>query len=66
MRLGETERAEPTLAELGEQDREPGELRIAKAVLRLAQGDPHAATAALAPVPGGSAPVLVQHSQGQS
>jgi hypothetical protein len=36
VRLGETERAERTLAELGEQDREPGELRIAKAVLRLA------------------------------
>src|SRR5260370_37114637 len=40
VRLSETERAERTLAELGEQDREPGELRIAKAVLWLAPGDP--------------------------
>ena len=41
-------------------------MRIAKAVLRLAQGDPHAATAALAPVLDGSAPVPVRHSRVQS
>ncbi len=40
-----------------EQDRDRGEIRIAVAVLRLAQDDPRAATAALAPVLDGSAPV---------
>jgi LuxR family maltose regulon positive regulatory protein len=59
-RLGETERAEQTLAGLSDQDREPGEIRIATAALRLAQHDPHAATAALAPVLDGSAPVSPQ------
>ncbi len=57
VRLGETERAGYDLAELGDQDRERGELRIATAGLRLAQHDPHAAAAALAPVLDGSAPV---------
>ena len=56
VRLGETERAEQALAGLGEQDRERGEMRIATAALRLAQDDPRAATAALAPVLDGSAP----------
>ena len=50
VRLGETERAEQVLAGLGERDRDRGEMRIAAAALRLAQDDPHAATAALAPV----------------
>ena len=50
VRLGETEAAEQALAELGSQDRGHGETRIATAVLRLAQDDPHAAVAALAPV----------------
>jgi LuxR family transcriptional regulator, maltose regulon positive regulatory protein len=50
VRLGETERAAEVLAQLGEQDRERGEIRIATAVLRLGQDDPRAATAALAPV----------------
>jgi LuxR family transcriptional regulator, maltose regulon positive regulatory protein len=57
VRLGDTERAERTLAALGEQDRRSGEIRTATAGLRLAQDDPHAATAALAPVLDGSAPV---------
>jgi LuxR family transcriptional regulator, maltose regulon positive regulatory protein len=57
VRLGETEHAEHALAELGGQDRESGEMRIVTAVLRLAQDDPCAATAALAPVLDGSAPV---------
>jgi len=57
VRLGETEHAEQALAGLSEQDRERGEIRIATAALRLAQGNPHAATAALAPVLDGSAPV---------
>jgi LuxR family maltose regulon positive regulatory protein len=58
MRLGETGRAEQALAELREQERERGEIRVATAMLRLAQGDPHAASAALAPVLDQSAPLL--------
>ena len=58
VRLGETERAEQALAGLDEHDRDRGEMRIATAVLRLAQDDPHAATAALAPVLDGSAPLV--------
>jgi LuxR family maltose regulon positive regulatory protein len=57
VRLGDTERAEQALASLGEPHRDRGEMRGATAVLRLAQHDPHAATAALAPVLDGSAPV---------
>src|SRR6185295_8007707 len=55
VRLGETERAGQALADLGEQGRNGGEIRIATAALRLAQDDPHAAVAALAPVLDGSA-----------
>jgi LuxR family maltose regulon positive regulatory protein len=58
VRLGETERAERAVAELDEQDRERGDWRINTAVLSLAQGNPSAATAALAPVLDGSAPVV--------
>jgi LuxR family maltose regulon positive regulatory protein len=58
VRLGDTGRAEQALAELGEQERERGEIRIATAVLRLAQHDPHAASAALAPVLDSSAPLI--------
>jgi LuxR family maltose regulon positive regulatory protein len=58
VRLGDTEGAEQALAELGSQDREHGETHIATAVLRLAQGDPHAAVAALAPVLDGGPSVL--------
>ena len=57
VRLGETERAEQALAGLGDQDRDGGEMRISLAALRLAQGKPHAAIAALAPVLDGSAPL---------
>jgi LuxR family maltose regulon positive regulatory protein len=57
VRLGEIGRAEQTLAELAGQQREHGEIRVAEAALRLAQGVPRAATAALAPVLDGSAPV---------
>ena len=57
VRLGDTERAEEALAGLEERERERGEVRIATAELRLAQGDPHAATAALAPLLDGSARV---------
>jgi LuxR family maltose regulon positive regulatory protein len=57
VRLGELEQAEQVLAGLGDRDRDRGETRIAAAALRLAQGDPRAATAALAPVLDGSAPL---------
>ena len=49
-RLGQVERAEQFLAGLGEQDRERGEIRVAIAVLGLAQGDPQAALTVLAAV----------------
>jgi ATP/maltotriose-dependent transcriptional regulator MalT len=58
VRMGATEQAEKDLAELGENERGTGELRAAFAVLRLAQGDPLAATLALGPVIDGSAPVI--------
>ena len=57
IRLGDTKRAGQILADLGERDRDRGEMRIAAAALRLAQHDPHAASAALAPVLDGSARV---------
>jgi LuxR family transcriptional regulator, maltose regulon positive regulatory protein len=57
VRLGETEDAEQVLVGLGERDRDRGEMRIAAAALRVARDDPHAATAALAPVLDGSAGV---------
>ena len=58
VRLADTEGAEQALAELGVQDRDHGETRIATAVLRLAQDDPHAAVTALAPVLDGAPSVL--------
>src|SRR5215472_5280175 len=58
VRLGDVDRAEQALADLGEHDRDHGETRIATAVLRLAQGDPRAAISTLAPVLDGSAPVV--------
>jgi LuxR family transcriptional regulator, maltose regulon positive regulatory protein len=57
VRLGDTERVEQVLADLGDRDRDRGEIRIATAALRLAQHDPLAATTALAPVLDGSARV---------
>ena len=56
VRLGDTERAERALADLGDRDR--GETHIAIALLRLAQHDPHAALDALAPVLDGTASTL--------
>ena len=50
IRLGQAERAGQFLAGLSEQDRDRGELRVAAAELRLAQGDPPGALAALAPI----------------
>jgi LuxR family maltose regulon positive regulatory protein len=57
VRLGETKRAEQVLAGLGEHDLDRGEIRVAAAVLRLAQDDPQTATLALGPVLNGAAPV---------
>ena len=57
VRLGETGRAEQEIAEIGEQGRGSGEIRMALAALRIAQDDPHAATVALAPVLDGAAAV---------
>jgi LuxR family transcriptional regulator, maltose regulon positive regulatory protein len=58
VRLGQTEHAEQALAGFDDHDRDCGELRIALAVLRLTQDDPRAATAVLAPVLDGSAPLV--------
>jgi LuxR family maltose regulon positive regulatory protein len=55
VRLGEIERAEQYLAGLSDQDRDDAAIRISLAALRLAQNDPHAAIATLAPVLDGSA-----------
>src|SRR6185369_11846200 len=45
IRLGETGRAEQDIAEIGKQGQLSGEIRMALAALRIAQNDPHAATA---------------------
>ena len=58
VRLGNTGRAERVLAGLGDQARDRGEIRVAAAVLRLAQDDPRAAAAALAPVLDGTVPLV--------
>jgi len=58
VRLGDVEGAEQALAGSGDHERGRGELQTALAVLRLAHDDPHGATAALAPVLDGSAPLL--------
>jgi LuxR family transcriptional regulator, maltose regulon positive regulatory protein len=50
VRLGQTERAGQFLAGLGTRDRERDEIRVAAASLRLAQGDPRGALAAVAPI----------------
>ncbi|HEX5289405.1 MAG TPA: LuxR C-terminal-related transcriptional regulator, partial [Streptosporangiaceae bacterium] len=56
-RSGDTERAERLLAGLDERDRERGGMRLAAAVLRLAQDNPRAVTEVLAPVLDSSARV---------
>ena len=60
-RLGDTQRVEQALAELGGPERDSGPMRNAAAVLRLAQGDPAAAVAELAPVVDGSVPLPNAH-----
>jgi LuxR family transcriptional regulator, maltose regulon positive regulatory protein len=61
VRTGETRRAEQALASLDAPERDRGEIRIAEASLRLAQDDPKAATAVLAPVIDGSVPLQNAH-----
>jgi LuxR family transcriptional regulator, maltose regulon positive regulatory protein len=61
VRLGETQRVEAALAGMGGPERDTAEMRNALAVLRIAQDDPEAATAALAPVINGSAPLVDAH-----
>jgi LuxR family maltose regulon positive regulatory protein len=58
IRTGATQQAERALAELGQKERETGEMRTAMAALLLAQDDPLAAVAALGPVVDGSVPVI--------
>jgi LuxR family maltose regulon positive regulatory protein len=58
VRMGEIEAAGRVLGLLSDQDRDRGETHIAMAVLRLAQRDPRAASAELAPVLNGSAPLV--------
>jgi LuxR family maltose regulon positive regulatory protein len=57
VRLGETERAEQSLAELSDHDRDNGAIRCGLAVLRLAQQNPQEAIGELAAVPDGSTSV---------
>jgi LuxR family maltose regulon positive regulatory protein len=56
VRLGETAQADAALTETAESERERPGMRTAAAALRLAQGNPRAATAELAPVLDSSAP----------
>jgi LuxR family transcriptional regulator, maltose regulon positive regulatory protein len=52
--MGKVDRAEQALGDVGEQERDRAEIRIATAALRLAQHDPGAAAAVLGPVLDGS------------
>ena len=61
-RLGELSRVEQSLAELSERQRERAEIRVAEATLRLAQGAPETAAAALAPIVDGSGSAPVTNS----
>jgi LuxR family maltose regulon positive regulatory protein len=56
VQLGEIAQAEAALTETAEEERETPGIRTAVAALRLAQGNPRAATAALAPVLDSSVP----------
>jgi LuxR family maltose regulon positive regulatory protein len=58
VRMGEIEAAAGVLTGLSDEDRARGETHIATAVLRFAKGDPRAASAAVAPVLDGSAPLV--------
>ncbi len=56
-RIGDTEQVERALAQVSESERDGAQMRIALAWVRLIQGDPTAATLAIAPVLDGSRPV---------
>jgi len=58
VKMGDLEGAEADLPEIDEHQRDSGTLVISLAMLRLARRDPEAATAALARVLDGSAPVV--------
>jgi len=58
VRLGEAQRAGQALAALGDNDRDLAQVRIGLATLWLAQNDPSAAVAALAPLLDGSTPIF--------
>jgi LuxR family transcriptional regulator, maltose regulon positive regulatory protein len=58
VRLGQEQKVEQALAAMDPRGRGTGETRAAVAALRLAQGNPEAATAALAPVLDGSVPIM--------
>jgi LuxR family maltose regulon positive regulatory protein len=60
-RRGETRRVERALGDMDRGERERGEIRIAEAALRLAKHDPKSATAVLAPVIDGTAPLHNAH-----
>jgi LuxR family transcriptional regulator, maltose regulon positive regulatory protein len=60
-RVGQREQVERALAAMHPGDRGRGELRIAEAALRLAQDDPQAAAAVLAPVVDGTAAMENAH-----
>ena len=60
-RIGETRRVEHALAAMDRAERERAEIRIAEASLRIAEDDPAAATAVLAPVIDGSVPLPNAH-----
>jgi LuxR family maltose regulon positive regulatory protein len=58
VRVGETAAARTVLAGLPEDDREWAEVRAARAVIHLAEGNPRDALEVLAPIVGGAKPVL--------
>jgi LuxR family transcriptional regulator, maltose regulon positive regulatory protein len=61
VRLGQAHRVDEALAGMDGPERDSWEMRNATAVLRLAQDDPAAAAAALAPVIDGSVPLVNAH-----
>jgi len=57
VRVGETEQVERALAEMDDEVRQTSHMRVVLAMLRLAQDNPEAAAAVLAPILGDSTPV---------
>jgi len=57
LRLGDTQGVERVLAQIGEQERDDGEIRSALAAWRLAQGDPETSAVLLEPVIAGASPM---------